>query len=195
MPGSGEQTHRTGKNGTGKAVPAPRGRGQPGTSVRVTLHMWVLSPGLIYQHSGMIRKAGVVLGKRDSRSRVRAPRAVYTLPPAKLRQLHPDWGDGRGLAEVARVQPAVAGHLRMQLGIQEQAGAAQTWFKPGSSWGLWQGGEDSRLGRREDRLPLLLLQQTHLPLRWWGDLRRISAPSIPGSQTRCHAPSCSPRRW
>lgn len=28
----------------GKAVPAPRSQGQPGTSVRVTLHIWVLSP-------------------------------------------------------------------------------------------------------------------------------------------------------
>lgn len=85
--------------------PGRRGRGrlcQPqgaGSSVRVTLHIWVPS-------SGPWPRAGLPALRNDKQEPlsgkggevaawVRAPRAVRALPPANLRQSHSDWGDGR----------------------------------------------------------------------------------------------------
>lgn len=94
----------------GKAVPAPRSQGQPGTSVRVTLHIWVLSPA-------PWPRAGLSVLRRDMREPlsgkggqvgawVRAPRAVTALPPANIRQPHAGWGGGQGPADQAIVDPA-----------------------------------------------------------------------------------------
>lgn len=54
------QGYRGWEGGTAEAVPAPRSCSWPGSSVRATLHTWVLSPGpwprAAYQCSGLISR-------------------------------------------------------------------------------------------------------------------------------------------
>lgn len=69
---------------------APRSRGPPGTSVRVTLHIFVWPPGPWSRASlsapGHNEQESLSGKGGQAGAWVRVPRAVSALPPADLRQ-------------------------------------------------------------------------------------------------------------